>query len=199
MPFILDEDYALKQKLSGFSVINYANGAATPVPVYFRFPDPEERQRSFPHIAIDLVEINFDRERAHRADGFTLTWDTETATPLQGFNLVGDDYPLPWSLVYQLGCYSRQPEHDRQMLMMMYQMFPEQYGNLNMAAFDGTNRRADLVSSVRRDTVDANQKRLYRNIITVAISSEFFLNQLYAIQAATSVNITVVPYVDTPV
>lgn len=199
MPWLLDEDYALKQKLSGFTVSNYADGKLLPIQVYYRFPDPEERERTFPHIAIDLTEIVFDAERAHRADGYLLTWDTETATPMINGALVGDDYPLPWSLIYQLAYYSRNPTHDRQMRMMAYQMFPEQYGSLNMQYFDGTIRRADLVSSVQRDTVDANNKRLYRNILTVAISSEFFLNQITAIQRATSIDITVVPYVGTPV
>jgi hypothetical protein len=195
MPWLSDEDYALKQKLSGFTVQNYADGKQLPIQVYYRFPDPEERERTFPHIAIDLTEIVFDAERAHRATGYVLTWDTESATPMANGALVGDDYPLPWSLIYQLAFYSRNPTHDRQMRMMGYQMFPEMYGSLNMQFFDGTVRRADLVSSVQRDTVDSNNKRLYRNILTVAISSEFFLNQIYAVQRATSVDITVVPYV----
>ena len=195
MPFILDEDWALKQKLSGFTVTNYADNKKLPIATYFRFPDQEERERTFPHIAIDLVEIVFDAERAHRADGYTLQWNPETATPLVNSKMVADDYPLPWSLHYQLAFYSRNPTHDRQMRMMAYQMFPEQYGSLNMASFDGTVRRADLVSSVQRDTVDSNNKRLYRNVMTVAISSEFFLNQIYAVQLAKSVKITVVPSV----
>lgn len=199
MTWILDEDYALKQKLSGHTVVNYANGAVLPIATYFRFPDPEIRTRTFPHIAIDLTDIEFASDRAHRSVGFTLPFDTETATPLVGASLVADDYPLPWNLIYQLACYSRQPEHDRQMLLYMYQAFPEMYGQLNMQAFDGTIRRADLVSTVRRDTVDANNKRLYRVIFTVSISSEFFLNQILAIQQATSLNLTVIPYVGIPV
>ena len=199
MPFILDEDWALKQKLSGFTVTNYADKKQLPIATYFRFPDQEERERTFPHIAIDLVEIVFDAERAHRSIGYHMSWSTETATPLANGVLAADDYPLPWSLIYQLAFYSRNPTHDRQMRMMAYQMFPEMYGSLNMTAFDGTIRRADLVSSVQRDTVDSNNKRLYRNVMTVAISSEFFLNQVYAVQLATKVKITVVPYVGVPV
>jgi hypothetical protein len=191
----IDEDYALKEKLSGFTLINYADGSIKKIPVYFRFPDPEERERAFPHIAIDLVEINFDPARAHRSAGFNLPYDLEQATPLFDFGLVADDYPLPWSLVYQISAYSRQPWQDRQLSLMLYQMFPEQYGSLDMSAFDGTVRRADLVSVVRRDTVDNNQKRVYRQIFTVAVSSEFFLNQIVTVQLARSIDITVIPYV----
>jgi hypothetical protein len=193
--WVIDEDYALKEKLSGFTVNNYPDGVPKKVAVYFRFPDPEERQRTFPHIAIDLVEINFDPERAHRSAGFNLPYDLEQATPLTLFGLVADDYPLPWSLIYQLSAYSRQPWQDRQLSLMLYQMFPEQYGSLDMSAFDGTVRRADLVSVTRRDTVDDNKKRTYRQIFTIAVSSEFFLNQIVAVQKATRINITVIPYI----
>lgn len=189
MPFLFDEDRALKEKLSGFSVINYANGKEIAIEVWYRFPDPEERQRSFPHIAIDLVDIVFDRTRAHRAMQFTLPYDLETATPATDFSLVADDFPLPWTLEFQIATYARQPTHDRYMQMMLIRMFPEQYGTLNMAAYDGTVRRADLISSVRRDTVDANKKRLYRNIYTVGISSEFFVNEVLPVKQALSVNL----------
>lgn len=198
MPFIFDEDLALKEKLSGFSVKNYTDGRSISIPVYFRFPDAEERTRTFPHIAIDLVEINFDRERAHRAIGYIQKTDLETATPLEGFVLSGDDMPLPWSLVYQLAAYSRQPWHDRQLTSMLYMMFPEEFGFLDMSNFDSTIRRADLQSIVRRDTVDSSNKRLYRNIFTIAISAEFYIYQIQQIQLATSIHVDVLPYVNQP-
>lgn len=183
--WVLDEDAALKQKLSGYTVTNYADGKQLPIQVYYRLPDAEEVTRTFPHIAIDLVEINFDPTRAHRAMLFRMNYDLEQATPQTGSILEAYDYPLPWSLHYQLAAYSRNPRHDRQLAMMLYQMFPEQYGSLDMASFDGTVRRADLVDVVRRDTVDQNQKRLYRNIFTVAVSSEFLLGDVVAIQQVT--------------
>ena len=196
--WVLDEDKALKTKLSGFSVPNYADGRDIPVAVYFRFPDPEERTRTFPHIAIDLTSITAAPERTHRAMAYTLDYNLENNIAPPGSKLVGDDYPLPWNLIYQLGVYSRQPTHDRHLLLMMYQLFPQQYGNLNMSDIDGTIRRADLVSVVRRDTVDAERKRLYRNIFTISVSSEFFVNQVLAVQEATGVDLTVIPYVNQP-
>lgn len=190
MPFLFDEDRALKEKLSGFKVVNYADGREIPIQVWYRFPDPEEREkRTFPHISIDLIDILPANDRAHRAFEFVLPYDLEQATPATDFNLVGDDFPLPWSLEYQLSTYARQPTHDRYMQMMMTRMFPNQYGSLNMAAYDGTVRRADLISHVRRDTVDANNKRLYRVVYTVAISAEFFVNEVRTVKQALSVNL----------
>lgn len=191
--WILDEDEALKDKMSGFSVSNYADNRQIPVEVFFRFPDPEERTRTFPHFVIDLVEINFDTTRAINAGYHNLDYDLENATPMSGFTLVADNYPLPWMLMYQITAYSRQPYHDRQLAMIMYRSFPNAYGSLNMSNYDGTIRRADLESVVRRDTVDNENKRLYRNVFTVGISSEFYLNVVTAIQQATSVNVQTVP------
>jgi len=168
-------------------VVNYADGRQIPVAVFYRFPDAEERTRTFPHLSIDLTEIRYAGDRTHHAGYFIVPYDLENATPMTGYELVADDYPMPWSLIYQITAYSRQPTHDRQMMMFMYRLFPQQYGNLNMTNFDGTIRRADLESVVRRDTIDTERKRLYRNIFTVAISSEFFLNEVVAIQQATSV------------
>jgi hypothetical protein len=185
MPWLLDEDFALKEKLSGYAVRNYPDGRQKNIAVYFRFPDPEERTRSFPHIAIDLVSVEFDAERAHRAMNFIIPTQ-ETATPANGFVLSSDDMPLPWTLVYQLAAYSRIPTDDRQLATFLYMQFPQQFGQLNMANFDGTQRRADLLSVVRRDTVDSSQKRLYRNIFTVGVSSEFTLEQIQQIQLTTS-------------
>ena len=191
----LAEDEALKAKLSGFSVTNPANGSQIPVPVFFRMPDTEEVTRTFPHIAIDLVEIVFDPTRAHRAVQFPLPYTPVGITPPEGTALVADDYPLPWSLHYQIATYARQPRHDRQLQMLMFRMFPEQYGSLNMGEIDGTIRRADLLNAFRRDTVDASKKRLYRYIYTVAVSSEFFANEVQAIQLATGIQITYEPVV----
>lgn len=189
--FLLDEDRALKEKLSGFSVVNYSDGKKINIPVFFRFPDPEERTRTFPHIQIDLVDVVFDRTRAHRAAYYIQAGDTETATPLTGFTLVADDMPLPWSLIYQITTFARQPWQDRQLQGLMFMQFPEQFGFLNMANYDNTARRADLQSSVRRDTVDSTNKRLYKNIFTVAISSEFYLAQLQQIQQIASIDVDV--------
>jgi hypothetical protein len=66
---------------------------------------------------------------------------------------------------------------------MLYQLFPEGYGFLDMSNFDGTIRRADFVSAVRRDIVDgASTKRRYRNIITISVSSEFLLGPIVELQ-----------------
>jgi hypothetical protein len=191
MPFILSEDAALKQKLQNFTLTNTASSTQKPIAVYFRFPDQEEVTRTFPHVAIDLVEANYDPTRAHRAWDYQFTYATDEVPHPTGTQSAYD-FPIPFTLVYQLACYSRNPRHDRQMMAMMFSLFPAYFGFLDMTAQDGTVRRADYVSTVRRDTVDNEKKRLYRFIYTVAISSELLLGQVIQLQEATHVVLDVV-------
>jgi len=192
MSWLLDEDQALKTKLSGYSVTNYADQRQIPVPVFFRFPDPEEVTRTFPNMAIDLVEIVFDPTRAHRTPEYiSMVNLVEQSPPPEGFSWLAYDMPLPWMLMYQIATYARQPWHDRQLTAMLFQLFPEEFGSLDMSDIDGTIRRADLQSIERQDTYDANHKRLYRNIFTIGISSELYLGQVTAIQNVSSVTVDV--------
>lgn len=188
MPLLMDEDSALKAKLQGYTVLTYGPDVQTPIQVYFRLPDDELITRHYPHIAIDMVDIQFDETRMHRAMEFQFNYATEQSTPPTGDTQMAYDFPIPLSLIYQLNCYSRQPRHDRQMASLLFQLFPAGFGCLNMANYDGTIRRADFVSSVRRDIPkDADGKRTYRNIFTIAVSSEFLLGQITELQQVTGV------------
>lgn len=199
--FTLDEDNALKCKLlngplpngkPNFFVTNYVDGQQIPVNVFYRSPDTEIVTRTFPHFAIDLIDVVPDEERMHRATGFIVPYPTETATPAQGYFDVADDFPFPWMLHYQISAISRDPTHDRQLGQLLFRMFPYQYGSLDMSGFDGTVRRADLLAHERRDLPgDETGKRTYRLIFTIGISSEFYLNQIEQIKQVLSVNTTV--------
>lgn len=197
MPWGVDEDYALKEKLQSFKIPNYADGKDKTPPVFFGYPDAEERTRTFPHIQVNLIDVNYDPTRAHRSALHHLDYTLETATPLiSGYTLEADDFPTPWNLIYQITAYSRQPWHDRYFAMMLYHMFPQQYGSLDMSNFDGTVRRADLVDVVQRDmieTVQGGRKRTYRKIFTISVSSEFFLSEVIQIKNVISTNIEFVP------
>lgn len=186
-PFLINEDEALKQKLQGIQLINFADGSAKSVAAYFRMPDTEIRDRTYPHIAIDLIQVAYDPSRAHRAVGYEPQWNLQYATPQPGFTLVANDMPLPWTLTYQLAAYSMLPRDDRQLEAAMHQLFPAQFGFLDMTSIDGTIRRADFVDCVRRDTISAQKKRIYCNVFTVNISAEFYVDQVQQIQQVATV------------
>jgi hypothetical protein len=196
--WLLDEDEALRDKLSGFTAPNYGQppGPDTAkVAVYFRSPDPEIRKRTFPHIAIDLVNIAFDPTRAHHAVGFHIPWifPLPPAPYPTDSGMTADDYPYPWTLTYQLSTFTRIPHQDRYLQMMMFRLFPQQYGHL-VVPNDGTIRRADLLGVIRRDIpADQDRKRIYRSIYTIGVSSEFFLNEIMTVGQVRQVQLTIQP------
>jgi hypothetical protein len=199
--FALDEDEALKMKLENygrpFTVINYANLKEIPIAVYYRSPDVEIRKRTFPHIAIDLIDIEPDHERMHRCEGMVVPMPIESPTGLiteepRSAIYWADDFPFPWMLIYQLSAISRDPTHDRQLAQLLYHMFPYQFGQLDTSMFDGTIRRADLRGTTRRDLpADQTNKRIFRQIFTIAVSSEFYVDEIMQIPLVSSVDVVV--------
>lgn len=179
MPYLINEDNALKNLLKGITVSDSGN-PARPVGVFYGQPDKEIREQVFPYITIDLVGIAEDRERAHRGY-ITLPYtpegvDSETPYATQ--------YPIPVSLSYQVTTFSRQPRHDRQIINALFapSRLPLRFGLLEIPE-DGTVRRLDMLGFVKRDTTE-QEKRLFSNVYNIQISSEFLrdeLDQLYPV------------------
>jgi len=67
MPWLLNEDAALKRKLQGLKVTDVNEPAGgRPVPVRFRLPETELAEMTFPTIIIEHAGISKDSEREHR-------------------------------------------------------------------------------------------------------------------------------------
>lgn len=191
MPFIINEDEALKNLLQGITVSDAGN-SARPVGVYYGQPDRDIRQQVYPYITLDLVGVREDTERAHR--GYVnLTYTPEGTTP----NLNDDDsinqpidFPIPVDLIYQVSTWSRQPRHDRQIMAKLFApgRLPFRFGQLPIPQ-DGTNRRLDMLGFSKRDTTEGG-KRLFSNVYNIRVSSELFTTQLNAVYAVTSINQT---------
>ena len=194
MPFILNEEAALKTLLSGITVSDGGN-AARPVGVYYGQPDKEIRQQSYPYITIDLVGISEDTTRAHR--GVVVVPSTTKYTP-EGFTLPDENglktnYPIPVDLYYQVSTWSRTPRHDRQLIALLFSMdrLPFRFGQLSILE-DGTNRRLDMLSFTKRDTTE-NDKRLFSNVYNIRISAEIFedvLAQIYKVTQTPTIQTT---------
>lgn len=179
MPLFEDEDFALKQKLSGFTVTNYANGLPKNVGCFYGAPDFEiQGNRAYPYFMINRLAMEFSEERAQQAYEMFLYYDLEQATPPLGSTLVAQGAPMPWDLIYQISAFAMQPEDDWQLQSILWSLFPQMYGFLDMTAFDGTIRRADLVDSDRQTRMvnfSGATKRVYRSIFTIKVSAESFL------------------------
>jgi hypothetical protein len=186
MPYIINEDQALKSLLAGITVSDSGN-PTRPVGVWFGQPDVEIRQQSYPYITIELIGISEGFDRAHRGyvDYPYIPEGADEEETYAGW------YPIPVNLDYQITTYARQPRHDRQIINALFApgRLPLRFGLLQIPE-DGTVRRVDVLGFVKRDTTEQD-KRLFSNIYNVQVSSEFLpaqLNQLY--EVLTPPNIT---------
>lgn len=182
--FIINEDKALKAKLSGIKVSDDKN-PQRPVGVWFGQPDTEIRQASYPFLTIDLIDVAEAFDRAHR--GYVdLKYTPEGADPTKPY---ATDFPVPINLDYAITSYSRQPRHDRQiMAQLMYGPLALRFGTLVIPE-DGTVRRLDFLGFTKRDAVE-DGKRLFVNTFTVRVSSEILFGDLNELIKVQNVNLS---------
>jgi hypothetical protein len=184
MSFVLNEDEALKQHLAGLMYVSDDYNTQRPVSVYYGMPNEEIREKKFPFVSLDLVDVAPDLSRARSGpykhnmpyvpDGQPVV--TAPNTDYKVMQLP----PQPYALTYQISVFSRIPQHDRQLIGMMARVLPYQFGWVTVPA-DGTIRRLDVTGFTKRDMLGDNNKRTFRNVYTVRMSSELFLWQLQAI------------------
>ena len=191
MPYIINEDKALKELLKGITVADSGN-SARPVGVFYGQPDKEIRDQSYPYITIELVGIAEATDRAHRGY-ITLPYIPEGVDPTIPY---ATQYPIPVNLTYQVTTYARQPRHDRQIINALFapSRLPLRFGLLEIPE-DGTVRRLDLLGFVKRDTTE-QEKRLFSNVYNIQISSEFLrdeLDQLYPVLENPTITYTTHP------
>jgi hypothetical protein len=172
------------------------------VPVHFRFPDGEAAKQVYPMITIDYLTTRFDAERAHMG-----TWIYGN-TNVEGYHPAGapaglskNNLPVPMTITYQITTHTRSNQHDREInVELMTRRIPARYGGIDMVGDaqmgvpdDNSTRRLDLLSGpINGDTRDEQQKRLFRKIYTVGISSEMFQHEFKPLNTVGHVLIDVV-------
>lgn len=186
MPFIINEDKAIKTMLAGITVSDSGN-PARPVGVWFGQPDLEIRAQSYPYLTIDFLGYSEDFERAHRGE-IQMPYFPEGAITTQQYMT---EFPIPVSLDYQITSYARQPRHDRQIISVMAlgQRIPLRFGLL-VVPEDMTVRRLDFLGFVKRDTTDENGKRLFSNAYTIRVSAEILPRVLAQIVPVQNTNVS---------
>jgi hypothetical protein len=188
MAWLINEDEAIKQLLSGLTVSDQ-NVAERPVKVWFRMPEAEEREVTYPFITIDLIDISEEEAFAHRGR-------IKPGYVPQGYNPspIGSDYktefPVPITLTYQISTFTRSAWHDRQLTLKMHNVLPFRFGSLYVEA-DNTVRTLQLLDVQPFDGMDANNKRVFRKAYTVTVYSEIFPDALLAIQRVEQVRVDV--------
>ena len=184
MPFLINEDAALKTMLQGITVADAGN-PARPVAVYYGQPDKEIRQQTYPYITIDLISVREDTARMHQG-AVRLTYIPEGlgVTAVNGLINKITNFPIPVDLYYQVSTWARQPRHDRQIAASLFGAgrLPFRFGQLDIPE-DGTARRLDMLGFSKRDTTEGG-KRLFSNVYNIKISAELFpelLAQVYTV------------------
>ena len=196
MTFLLSEDNALRDLLKGITVTDQksdtANVSHRKVEVWFGQPDQELRDQKYPYITVDMIDISEDVTRAMR--GLVKPEYLDNPTTFDGNNWDDEDYnwwinfPIPVNIDYQVTTYSRQPRHDREILVqLMTTRLPLRFGVLETD--DNTVRRLDVLDISKRDISEAG-KRLFVNAFTVRISSEISQTTLDSFYKVKQVNTT---------
>ena len=184
MPWLLNEDAALKNKLQGLTAIDGNAPGGRQVPVRFKLPQVEISTLSYPIIIIEhgLMQPANDREHRGRIqlpyapEGQPVWWSDPagsdadvTKSPYRA------DFPMPWDFYYQITLYARFMQTHMQPLVAL--LSTEQYLHPKFAFLnvpqDGTVRSMFLQGGPDWGYAnDENGKRLIRVTWLVKVYSE---------------------------
>lgn len=184
--FLLAEDEALKAKLSGLTV-PVRGDADKRVKVWFRMPE-REKERDYPYITIDLIDIVFAADRAHSAQVTGIDyWPSEYATfaeyaaaKLLTFDeetdVVQATWWHPYDIIYQVSTHCRSAQHDRLLTARLLgtAYLPDRWGYLHVPA-DDSERWLDRVGWSQADYYDdaagTDTRRVFRKVYNVSVSA----------------------------
>lgn len=182
MPWVYNEDAALKLKLQGLTVAD-ANNSSRPVPVRYRLPEDELATLTYPIIIIEHVGVNPDPTREHRGfiqlgyapEGVPPWWPTGAASYDVTASPLTTDFPLPYNLDYSITVYCRKmAEHLQPLIATLATLnyLPSHFGELNIPQ-DGTFRELFLMQGPQIEYgKDKDDKRLLRATYMVRVETE---------------------------
>ena len=199
MAWLLNEDAALKTKLSGITVQDAALPNPVPVTVRFTVPEDEYADLSFPLITLTQALVQRDPERESRGV-VELRALPEGTDPAQGPYFA--EVPVPFNIDYQVVLYTRTRGHLTYLIALLstFPYLPERFGFLEIPQ-DNTVRRLDLLGGPEIDAGrDANNKRLFTATYRVRVSTELFLldGTLRNYPTVSTVNVDAHEYTRTP-
>ncbi|MET9119949.1 hypothetical protein [Streptomyces sp. NPDC004528] len=171
MPWIVNEDAAVKAKLQGIHVKDTnAPVAGLPVDVRFRLPEHELATATYPLIVIERSRIAHDSEREHRGV-VELSYTPEGYDPASSY-LATD--PIPYLIEYQVTVYARKQRHAASIVQTLSSRdyLHPRWAYLEVPE-DGTIRRLELAGGPEfNDGRDSDGKRLWQVDYLIQVSSE---------------------------
>lgn len=187
---LLAEDEAMKAKFSTLYVPNSSQaGTTSRVKVWYAMPSGE-RERTYPFITIDPIDIVFASERAHSLETIDLDWWPAEGGTFQEYADLHEmtldpeaPYgsairPQPYDIYYQVATHCRTALQDRyltaQMLSLNYAPL-SQLGTLHVPA-DNTQRWLDNTGWGAANYRDSEDKVVRRKVYTLKVSSHMAVN-----------------------
>lgn len=209
MPWLLNEDAALKVKLQGLRVFDAGapEPPGRPVPVRFRLPETEVADLTYPIIVIEHAGWYVANEREHRGfvkmpyapEGLEPWWhDTGPASTV--FDPNDSPYwsfiPIPYNLDYTVSIYTRfMLDHTMPLISQLaaYNRLNPKFAFLDVPQ-DGTKRTLQLLGGPdAADEYDENGKRIFRTVYKVRVFSEL-VPQIIQYARATQINLDLSVY-----
>ena len=173
MPWILNEDAAMKRRLTGL-VVSHQDGVI-PVPVRFTTPEIESPDMAYPSITITRLQASRAPEREHR--GFVkIDYGPE------GADLPGPEdrwgwyaeFPIPYNIDYQIEVHTRlqQQQVELAQLLAKEDRLPERGGYLEIPNVDVVASMDVIGGPVFTDGYDDDSKRYFEIRYIVRVFSE---------------------------
>jgi hypothetical protein len=195
VPFLQNEDAALKAKLQGLTVADATSDPVTNRRVEVRFKDPEYAfaDAIYPLILISHTYIERSTERESR--GYvTLNYAPENYAPWADMadpnaSPYTTETPIPIDIHYAIEVYARKQRHLIQLTnaLMDFYHLPPRFGFLSVPQ-DGTIRRLDVLGGPEyTETRDERNKRLFCALYEVLVSSEIIWAQIDTLSPALKV------------
>lgn len=186
MPWLRNEDAALKNKLQGLKVYDgNAPENGRPVPVRYLLPQDELANLSYPIIIIQHGPMLPAKDREHRniikipysPENMPIWWNPDQV-PLTidpGQSPFFSYFPIPYDFYYTITLYSRfMTQHAQPLVaqMLTERYLPYHFGYLDVPQ-DGTHRSMFLEGGPTWDyEKDEDDKRLISVTFTVRVFSE---------------------------
>lgn len=203
MPWIFNEDEALKAKLQGLRVpaTNAAQGLL--VRAYFRLPESELRDIAYPCIIIDHASILRDSSREHRGR-IRLPYAPEGSALWDDPNLAGgsldptlspyiSDYPVPYNIDYIVTLQSRKAQQHFALVAALAEVdrLPARFGYLEIPQ-DGTVRNLEVIGgpSLSADE-DDKDKSLFSATYRVRVATELAASEIRVFSKVSEVDYTI--------
>ncbi|MFD6934643.1 hypothetical protein ACFWAP_00610 [Streptomyces goshikiensis] len=191
MPWITNEDAAIKAKLQGIHVSDSnATALGFPVGVRFRLPENEVADATFPIIIIERTRVDRDAGREHRGT-VVLGYTPEGYSSSSSYLAVD---PIPYLIEYQVTVYTRKQRHasDIAAALSAVDYLHPRWAYLEVPE-DGTTRRLEVAGGPEfRAGRDSLGKRLWQVDYLLQVSSEL-LGEVAEIRPVETVEINTKP------